>query len=68
MRVISQNGTWDMPYDNTSFRIEDGLIQADLPTGKMIMVAEYETNERAMKEMSAMHKFSNVGSTSFQFR
>lgn len=51
MRVISQDGCWNIPYDKTSFKVNDNAIQADLPTGKMIVVARYESEERAKNAM-----------------
>ena len=52
MRVISQDGCWNIPYDKTSFKVNDNTIQADLPTGKMIVIARYETEEQASNAMT----------------
>ena len=52
MRVISQNGHWNIPYEGTSFKIDGNMIQADLPTGKLIVIASFETEDNAKTAMT----------------
>ena len=56
MRVISQNGTIDVPYEMSAIRNEDNLIILCMvgETGKGSVVARYSTSEKAEKVMEML--------------
>lgn len=56
MRIISQNGGFDLPYKETTIRVFlDGKVIAyslnDLGNNDFITMAKYSTKEKAMKAM-----------------
>ena len=61
MRVISQDGTLDMPYEqviiqrfkNEIYFLNKNLTGAEHPAGDMV-VAKYSTEEKAQKAMSEL--------------
>lgn len=58
MRIISQNGTIDVPYEMSAIRNDDGLIILCMvgETGKGSVIATYSTSEKAKKAMEMLHK------------
>ena len=58
MRVISQNGAIDVPYEMTAFHLAGGMIRMNMvgDTGKGTLMAQYETPEKAEKAMEMLHK------------
>ena len=56
MRIISQNGTIDVPYEMSSIRNDDGLIILCMAgeTGKGSVIARYSTSEKAQKAMEML--------------
>ena len=56
MRVISQDGTIDVPYEMSSIRNDDGLIILCMAgeTGKGSVIATYSTSEKAEKAMEML--------------
>ena len=56
MRIISQNGTIDVPYEMSSIRNDDGLIILCMvgETGKGSVIARYSTSEKAEKAMEML--------------
>ena len=69
MRLISQNGTIDVPYEMSSIRNDDKLIILCMvgETGKGSVIATYSTSEKAEKAMEMLlkeygeHYFSQGG-------
>lgn len=56
MRIISQNSMHDLPYEETTFQVlYNGKIAAfalsDLASDDYIVMAEYSTEEKAIKAM-----------------
>lgn len=56
MRIVSQAGMYDLPYEEGTFRIfPDGRIAvyalSDLTSDSCIIIAEYSTREKAIKAM-----------------
>lgn len=56
MRIVSQAGMYDLPYEEGTFRIfHDGRIAvyalSDLTSDSCIIIAEYSTGEKAIKAM-----------------
>lgn len=56
MRIISQNGKFDLPYEETTIKVfDDGDVKAfalsDLRGRDYILMAKYSTKEKAMKAM-----------------
>lgn len=56
MRIISQNGTIDVPYEMSAIRNDDGLIILCMvgETGKGSVIARYITSEKAEKAMEML--------------
>lgn len=58
MRLISQTGDIDIPYENTSLSRTENIIRAYVPMigEKGTIMAQYLTEEKAKKVMKALHK------------
>lgn len=56
MRLISQNGAIDVPYEMSTIRNDDGLIILCMAgeTGKGSVIARYSTSEKAEKAMEML--------------
>ena len=56
MRIISQGGTIDIPYEMSSIRNDDKLIILCMAgeTGKGSVIATYSTSEKAEKAMEML--------------
>lgn len=56
MRLISQNGAIDVPYEMSAIRNDDGLIILCMAgeTGKGSVIARYSTSEKAEKAMDML--------------
>lgn len=58
MRLISQNGEFDVPYEITVLSRTGNIIRAYVPIvgEKGTIMAHYSTNEKAQIAMKALHK------------
>ena len=58
MRLVSQNGEFDVPYEITSLSRTGNIIRAYVPMvgEKGTVMAQYSTEEKAQKAMKALHK------------
>ena len=58
MRIISQNGAIDVPYEMSAIRNEDNVIILNMAgeTGKGSVIARYSTSEKAEKSMEMLHE------------
>ena len=58
MRLISQNGAIDVPYEMSAIRNDDKLIILCMAgeTGKGSVIATYSTSEKAQKAMEMLRK------------
>lgn len=58
MRLISQNGEFDVPYEITSLSRTENIIRAYVPIvdEKGTVMACYSTDEKAQKAMKALQK------------
>ena len=58
MRLISQNGTIDVPYEMSAIRNEDNVIILNMvgETGKGSVIARYSTSEKAQKAMEMLRE------------
>ena len=58
MRLISQNGAIDVPYEMSAIRNEDNVIILNMfgETGKGSVIARYSTSEKAEKAMEMLRK------------
>ena len=58
MRIISQNGAIDVPYEMSAIRNDGNLIILCMAgeTGKGSVIATYSTSEKAQKAMEMLHK------------
>ena len=56
MRLISQNGAIDVPYEMSAIRNEDKIIVLSMvgETGKGSVIATYRTSEKAEKAMEML--------------
>lgn len=61
MRLISQNGAIDVPYEMSAIRNDDGLIILCMAgeTGKGSVIATYSTSEKAQKAMKMLRESYN---------
>lgn len=58
MRIISQDGKTDLPYDSLGLFVEDNIIMAEsLNRERMYAMAEYSSEEKAVE---ALDKFKKV--------
>ena len=58
MRLVSQDGKFDVPYEITALSRSGNIIRAYVPIvgEKGTVMARYSTNEKAQKAMKALHK------------
>ena len=58
MRIISQNGLIDVPYEMTAFHMAGGTIRMSMvgDTGKGTIISQYSTQEKAEKAMQMLHE------------
>lgn len=58
MRLISQTGDYDMPYESSAIARADGLIVAYSVNyiSKRIVMGMYSTEEKAKKVMEMLHR------------
>ena len=58
MRIISQNGAIDVPYEMSSIRNEDNAIILNMvgETVKGSVIARYSTSEKAEKAMEMLRQ------------
>ena len=47
MRILDELGCVDLPYESTMLAIDDGSVIAHLADGSKILMAQYETIEKA---------------------
>lgn len=72
MRIISQNGAIDVPYEMSAIRNEDKIIVLNMvgETGKGSVIATYSTSQKAEKAMLDLIEFytdSDIHNRAFQF-
>ena len=53
MRVISQNGFFDVPYEMAAFHAAGGTIRMSMVgnTGMGTIIAQYSTQEKSLKSL-----------------
>lgn len=58
MRLISQNGEFDVPYEIASLSRTENIIRAYVPMvgEKGTVMARYSTDEKAKKAMEMLHR------------
>lgn len=58
MRLISQNGEFDVPYEIAALSRTENIIRVYVPIvgEKGTVMARYSTDEKAKKVMKALHK------------
>ena len=70
MRIISQNGMIDVPYEMTAFRNSEGMILMNMAgeTGRGSVMARYSSTEKADKAMGECRRcYSCFNAKVFQF-
>ena len=62
MRLISQNGAIDVPYEMSAIRNDDGLIIICMAgeTGKGSVIARYSTSEKAEKAIQMLREYKET--------
>lgn len=56
MRIISQNGKLDFPYENIVVEIMDNVIVAYTPMTNPLRMAQYKSQDKAEKAMQMLHE------------
>ena len=56
MRIISQNGKLDFPYENIVVEIMDSVIVAYTPMTNPLRMAQYKSQDKAEKAMQMLHE------------
>ena len=56
MRIISQNGSLDFPYENIAVEIMGSVIVAYTPMTNPLRMAQYKSQEKAEKAMQMLHE------------
>lgn len=57
MRVISQDGKHDFPYENVIIKLsDDGFVFANFVNGQPFLVAQYSSPGKADKAMLLLHR------------
>ena len=57
MRIISQDGKHDFPYENVIIKLsDDGFVFANFVNGQPFLVAQYSSVEKAEKAMQMLHE------------
>lgn len=56
MRIISQDGEYDIPYESSVLRIEANVIWAFPTQADEYIVAQYSTQEKAEKAMQKLRE------------
>ena len=56
MRIISQNGSLDFPYENIVVEIIDSVIVAYTPMTNPLRMAQYKSQEKSEKAMQMLHE------------
>ena len=68
MRIISQNGEFDFPYDAIALRASDHAIHALFgPDARAILVAIYKDEDMVKKAMNRLLTYMGTNMPFFQF-
>ena len=68
MRIISQNGEFDFPYDAIALRASDHAIHALFgPDARAILVALYNDEDLVRKAMNRLLTYTGTNMPFFQF-
>lgn len=69
MRIISQDGCIDLPYENIALHREDGMIIAEvIGSEDGYVIAEYADERHAGSEMIRLRQEYELGHTAFKFK
>lgn len=68
MRIISQNGEFDFPYDAIALRASDHAIHALFgPDARAVLVAVYNDEDMVRKAMNRLITYAGTNMPFFQF-
>lgn len=68
MRIISQDGCYDIPYDQAVLNRIGTTISAKTNTGDLILLAQYHKEEKAIKAMEmCAREYEDWEVTAFKF-
>lgn len=60
MRIVSQNGRYDAPYEQCAISFRGGMITAEIPSGNnstcSFLMGEYSSPEKVQKVMELLHR------------
>lgn len=70
MRVVSQDGQVDMPYDSIIINRDGGVVLANIVGEEegAIVVAEYRDEKHAGSEMIRLRREYSLGGSEFKFK
>ena len=69
MRVVSQAGDIDLPYENTIMkRHESSILAQDVHSGSVYLIGEYSTVEQAKAEFVRVLEYYHHGGRTIQLR
>lgn len=68
MRVISQDGMWDFPYEGAVFAVECSKVYVWFAFFSERSIAEYRCEDDAIEEMCCMRKAYCTGEKIYKFR
>lgn len=61
MRIISQNGRYDVPYEQCIISARGGMISAEIPSTNSstcsFLMGEYSSLEKVQKAIGMLHQF-----------
>lgn len=61
MRIVSQNGKYDAPYEQCIISARGGMISAEIPSTNSstcsFLMGEYSSPEKVQKAMGMLHRF-----------
>lgn len=62
MRIISQDGNVDIPYESAVLICEEGIVSAFANNGRIFCMGSYSTPEKALAVMEELRKkYEDVG-------
>lgn len=60
MRIVSQNGKYDAPYEQCIISVRGGMITAEIPSTNSstcsFLMGEYSSPEKVQKAMEMLHR------------
>lgn len=68
MRIVSQNGEFDLPYETTGFKmVEDTVLAGDMAAERLIRIAVYKDSKTAKEVMEQLRENFMKGTAVYYF-